>query len=97
MKPNDHNLSTAASDACRDRRREIDAALAQYKSSWPELCKQLSITPNMLRRIDPRILIAICMIRMNAMYAGKMMILEARLRALEPSGPMMPIRRHSDA
>jgi hypothetical protein len=51
----------------------------------------------MLRRIDPRILIAICMIRMNAMYAGKMMILEARLRALEPSGPMMPIRRHPDA
>jgi hypothetical protein len=90
--PNDHNLSTAASDAA-----EIDAAIAQYKSSWPELCKQLSITPNMLRRIDPRILIAICMIRMNAMYAGKMMILEARLRALEPSGPMMPIRRHPDA
>jgi hypothetical protein len=28
----------------------------------------------MLRRIDPRILIALCMIRMNAMYAGKMMI-----------------------
>jgi hypothetical protein len=70
--PNDHNLATAEAD-----RAEIDAeidAMAQYKSSWPELCKQLDITPNMLRRIDPRILIAICMIRMNAMYAGKMMV-----------------------
>jgi hypothetical protein len=51
----------------------------------------------MLRRIDPRILIALCMIRMNAQYASKMMVFEARLRALEPSGPMMPIRRHPDA
>lgn len=90
--PNDHNLANAEA-----HRAEIDAAMAQYKSSWPELCKQLDITPNMLRQIDPRVLIAICMIRMNAMYAGKMMILEARLRALEPSGPMMPIRRPPDA
>jgi hypothetical protein len=94
MKPNDHNLATAETD-----RAEIDEAMSLYKSSWPELCKQLGITPNMLRRMDPRILIAFCMIRMNSMYAHKMMILEARLRALEPSGPMMfhPIRRPPDA
>lgn len=90
--PNDHNLANAEA-----HRAEIDAAMAQYKSSWPELCKQLDITPNMLRQIDPRVLIAICMIRMNSLYAGKMIVFEARLRALEPSGPMMPIRRPPDA
>jgi hypothetical protein len=48
MKPNDHNLATAASD-----RAEIDAAMAEYKSSWPELCKQLDITSPKSRRSWP--------------------------------------------
>lgn len=90
--PNNHNLDDAASS-----RAEIDAANLQYKTDWPELCKQLSISVNMLNRIDPRVLIAIMLIRMNGLYAMKILDLETRIRTLEPSGPMMPIRRHPDA
>jgi hypothetical protein len=91
--PNDHTPG----DGHRGQ-VDLDLANAQYKSEWPQLCKQLAITPFMLNRIDPRVLIAIMLVRMNALYAGKMIDLESRIYALEPHGPMMStIRRPSDA
>lgn len=93
MPLNNHNL-----DDMQKGLDEVEAGNAQYKSEWPELCKQLSITPFMLNRIDPRILIALMLVRMNALYATKMMDLETRLLRLErlnagPIAPHSPVRK----
>lgn len=93
MNSHNHNLDRVDHDHL-----EIDSANLQYKSEWPELCKQLSVSPNMLNRIDPRILIALMLVRMNALYATKMMDLETRLLRLErlnagPIAPHSPVRK----
>lgn len=87
MNSHNHNLGDVQQGFA-----DVNKAHDQYKSEWPELCRQLAITPFMLNRIDPRILIALMLIRMNGLYASKMMDLETRLLRLERlnAGPIAP-------
>lgn len=73
MAPN-HNLDITAAEL------EIESFRAEFKQTWPALCKMLGITPNIIARVEPHVVVAVILSRLHTMYSIKLRSLEAALQ-----------------
>ncbi len=78
-----HNFFNAAQE-----KREIDAALEEYRLAWPRFLREdLGITLSQLRSLDTSVLMALIILRLNEYIGIRLNDHEARLRDLENDVP----------